>query len=76
MADGIFTPAVSVTSAVGGMAVAKASINKDVIPVSIVCSVLADRRPLNPCFQAFLVVLFLLQQFGTHRIGFLFAPST
>ena len=37
MADGIFTPAVSVTSAVGGMAVAKASINKDVIPVSIVC---------------------------------------
>ncbi|KAF8349491.1 potassium transporter [Amanita rubescens] len=58
MADGIFTPAVSVTSAVGGMAVAKASINKDVIPVSI----------------AFLVVLFLLQQFGTHRIGFMFAP--
>ncbi|KAK2465375.1 hypothetical protein APHAL10511_002729 [Amanita phalloides] len=58
MADGIFTPAVSVTSAVGGMAVAKESINHDIIPVSI----------------AFLVALFFLQQFGTHRIAFLFGP--
>ncbi|KAF8627713.1 hypothetical protein AX15_004284 [Amanita polypyramis BW_CC] len=58
MADGIFTPAVSVTSAVGGMAVAKASINKDVIPVSI----------------AFLVVVFFIQQFGTHRLSFLYSP--
>lgn len=50
MADGIFTPAVSVTSAVGGMAVAKASINKDVIPVSIVCLVLVDRRSSHSLF--------------------------
>lgn len=36
MADGIFTPAVSVTSAVGGIAVAKQSITSDIIPISIV----------------------------------------
>ncbi|KAF8343268.1 potassium transporter [Amanita rubescens] len=58
MADGIFTPAVSVTRAVFGIAVAKPSVTNDVIPISI----------------AFLVGLFLLQQFGTYRISFLFAP--
>ncbi|KAK2467234.1 hypothetical protein APHAL10511_000783 [Amanita phalloides] len=58
MADGIFTPAVSVTSAVVGISVAKPSVSKDVIPISI----------------AFLVGLFFLQQFGTSRISFLFAP--
>ena len=36
MADGIFTPAVSVTSAVVGIAIAKPSVNNDVIPISIV----------------------------------------
>ena len=36
MADGVFTPAVSVTSAVGGIAVAKESVTKDIIPISIV----------------------------------------
>ena len=36
MADGIFTPAVSVTSAVGGIAVAKASVTTHIIPISIV----------------------------------------
>ena len=36
MADGIFTPAVSVTSAVTGISVAKPSVTKDVIPISIV----------------------------------------
>lgn len=58
MADGIFTPAVSVTSAVGGIAVAKQSVTNDTIPISI----------------AFLVVLFLMQRFGTASISFLFAP--
>ena len=38
MADGVFTPAVSVTSAVGGIAVAKASVINDIIPISIVSS--------------------------------------
>lgn len=36
MADGVFTPAVSVTSAVGGIGVAKPSVIKDIIPISIV----------------------------------------
>ncbi|KAF8631980.1 hypothetical protein AX15_002091 [Amanita polypyramis BW_CC] len=58
MADGIFTPAVSVTSAVTGISVVKPSVTKGAIPISI----------------AFLVALFLLQQFGTSRISFLFAP--
>jgi len=58
MADGVFTPAVSVTSAVGGIAVAKPSVSSDIIPISI----------------AFLVVLFLVQQFGTTRISFMFSP--
>ncbi|KIK08027.1 hypothetical protein K443DRAFT_86126 [Laccaria amethystina LaAM-08-1] len=58
MADGVFTPAVSVTSAVGGIAVAKASVINDIIPISIV----------------FLFALFAVQQFGTHRLAFLFAP--
>ncbi|KAG6853925.1 hypothetical protein C0991_012415 [Blastosporella zonata] len=38
MADGILTPAVSVTSAVGGIVVAKQSVSKDIVPISIVCS--------------------------------------
>ena len=36
MADGVFTPAVSVTSAVGGIAVAKESVTKDITGISIV----------------------------------------
>ncbi|KDR82452.1 hypothetical protein GALMADRAFT_237778 [Galerina marginata CBS 339.88] len=58
MADGIFTPAVSVTSAVAGIAVTKASVIHDIIPISV----------------AFLVALFVAQQFGTARLSFLFSP--
>ncbi|KAI0072602.1 potassium transporter [Panus rudis PR-1116 ss-1] len=58
LADGIFTPAVSVTSAVSGIAVAKPSVSSDVIPISI----------------AFLVALFLVQFKGTSAISFVFAP--
>lgn len=36
MADGVFTPAVSVTSAVGGIAVAKPSVTNHITPISIV----------------------------------------
>ena len=36
MADGIFTPAISVTSAVGGIAVAKPSASNDITAISIV----------------------------------------
>ncbi|CAE6535257.1 unnamed protein product [Rhizoctonia solani] len=58
--DGVFTPAVSVTSAVGGIAVAKPDVSSKVVPISI----------------AFLVVLFLIQRFGTAVIGRIFAPVT
>ncbi|CAE6459525.1 hypothetical protein ACGC1H_004059 [Rhizoctonia solani] len=60
LADGVFTPAVSVTSAVGGIAVAKPDISSKVVPISI----------------AFLLVLFLIQRFGTTTIGRIFAPVT
>ncbi|CAE6398379.1 unnamed protein product [Rhizoctonia solani] len=60
LADGVFTPAVSVTSAVGGIAVAKNDISSKVVPISI----------------AFLVILFLPQRFGTATIGRVFAPVT
>ena len=36
MADGVFTPAISVTSAVGGIAVAKPSAAHDITAISIV----------------------------------------
>ena len=36
MSDGVFTPAVSVLSAVGGIAVAKPSVTENVVPISIV----------------------------------------
>ena len=59
IADGIFTPAVSVTSAVAGIAVAKPSVTSDTTPISI----------------AILLVLFLSQRFGTAKLAFLFSPS-
>jgi len=59
MADGTLTPAVSVTSAVGGISVVKPEVFKDTVPISI----------------AFLVALFLIQPFGTSKIAFLFAPG-
>ena len=46
MADGIFTPAVSVTSAVVGIAIAKPSVANDVVPISIVSAQICRRvRP-------------------------------
>ncbi|KAG9102566.1 hypothetical protein FRC06_001760 [Ceratobasidium sp. 370] len=60
IADGVFTPAVSVTSAVGGIAVAKPDVSGKIVPISI----------------AFLILLFLIQRFGTATIGKMFAPVT
>ena len=60
MADGVFTPAVSVTSAVAGIAVSKSSVLNDIVPISIV----------------FLLALFFVQQFGTARLAVFFAPGT
>lgn len=76
--EGVFTPAVSVTSAVGGIAIAKPSIGSDIIPISIVSLIsIFDMGYLtNPILsQAFLVVLFLAQPFGTHRLAAGFAPG-
>ncbi|KAF9517117.1 hypothetical protein BS47DRAFT_1436128 [Hydnum rufescens UP504] len=60
LSDGIFTPAVSVTSAVGGLAVAKPSVINKITPISI----------------GFLAALFVIQRFGTARITAVFAPVT
>ncbi|KAL0769684.1 hypothetical protein Bca101_034834 [Brassica carinata] len=58
--DGLLTPAISVFSAVSGleMNMSKEHHQYAVIPIS--------------CF--ILVCLFALQHFGTHRVGFVFAP--
>ncbi|GAA5833011.1 hypothetical protein JCM3766R1_000398 [Sporobolomyces carnicolor] len=58
MADGLLTPAVSVTSAVGGIAVPFPSVSNKIVGIS--CAVL--------------VLLWLLQTAGTRRIGSIFAP--
>ncbi|KAG6833455.1 hypothetical protein H0H87_006822 [Tephrocybe sp. NHM501043] len=74
MADGILTPAVSVTSAVGGIAVVKSSVSKDIIPISIVCILEYSDFVLGSFVQALLLALFAVQRFGTAYIGFSFAP--
>lgn len=60
MADGILTPAVSVTSAAAGVAVAKPSISNDITGIAL----------------AFLIPFFLVQPFGTGWLGYGFAPIT
>lgn len=59
IADGIFTPAVSITSAVAGIAVNAPALANDVISISIV----------------FLLILFLGQPFGTAKIAVALSPS-
>jgi KUP system potassium uptake protein len=56
--DGVITPAISVLSAVEGIKVAAPALSHWVVPISVVI----------------LLVLFLLQRFGTARVGGLFAP--
>jgi KUP system potassium uptake protein len=56
--DGMITPAISVTSAVGGLTVAAPSIGHLVVPISLVI----------------LIALFAAQRFGTGRVGWLFGP--
>lgn len=57
--DGILTPAISVLSAVDGLRHASSSLNQSAIV--IITAVL-------------LIALFLLQRFGTSKVGFLFSP--
>lgn len=58
MADGILTPAVSVTSSVGGLAVVAPVVAENVVPISI----------------GFIIALFCGQRFGTARLSVIFAP--
>ncbi|KAI3800017.1 hypothetical protein L1987_35324 [Smallanthus sonchifolius] len=56
--DGILTPAISVFSAVSGLELSMSKDHHQLIPIT--------------CF--ILVCLFALQHYGTHRVGFFFAP--
>jgi KUP system potassium uptake protein len=58
LGDGMITPAISVLSAVEGLKVAAPGLGGLVLPIS----------------AAILAFLFLLQRFGTARIGWLFGP--
>ncbi|GMY16854.1 potassium transporter 5-like [Fagus crenata] len=57
--DGVLTPCISVLSAVGGIQVATTKVTQDkVVWISV----------------AILVLLFLIQRFGTDKVGYSFAP--
>lgn len=56
--DGMITPAISVTSAVGGLNVVSPSLSHLVVPFSL----------------AILIALFLVQRFGTGAVGWMFGP--
>jgi KUP system potassium uptake protein len=56
--DGMITPAISVTSAVGGLSVVSPGLARLVVPLSLVI----------------LVGLFAVQRFGTGAVGWLFGP--
>ena len=56
--DGMITPAISVLGAIEGLRVATPLFDPYVVPLSV----------------AILVALFVMQKFGTHRVGGLFGP--
>jgi KUP system potassium uptake protein len=56
--DGMITPAISVTSAIGGLSVVDPSLTHLVVPLSL----------------AILIGLFAVQRFGTGAVGWLFGP--
>ncbi|GAB2280433.1 Potassium transporter 6 [Dionaea muscipula] len=58
--DGVLTPAISVFSAVSGLELCMSKEHHKYVEVPIACVIL--------------IGLFSLQHFGTHRVGFLFAP--
>ncbi|XAR51846.1 hypothetical protein NMG60_11006606 [Bertholletia excelsa] len=58
--DGVLTPAISVFSAVSGLELSMSQGRHQYVEVPVVCIIL--------------VFLFALQHYGTHRVGFLFAP--
>lgn len=58
--DGVLTPAISVFSAVSGLELSMSKEQHQYVQVPVTCAIL--------------VFLFALQHYGTHRVGFLFAP--
>ncbi|KAK1269658.1 Potassium transporter 6 [Acorus gramineus] len=58
--DGVLTPAISVFSAVSGLELSMSKEHHKYVEVPVACLIL--------------VCLFALQHYGTHRVGFLFAP--
>lgn len=58
--DGVLTPALSVFSAVSGLELSTYKVHHQYIEVPVACAIL--------------IILFALQHYGTHKVGFLFAP--
>ncbi|XP_039132248.1 probable potassium transporter 9 [Dioscorea cayenensis subsp. rotundata] len=58
--DGLLIPAISVFSAVQGLELSLSNVHHQYAVVPITCVII--------------ICLFMLQHYGTHRIGFLFAP--
>ncbi len=58
--DGVITPAISVLSAVEGLEVAAPGLHRFIVPITLVV----------------LTALFVMQRFGTARVGRLFGPIT
>ncbi|KAI9078089.1 hypothetical protein K1719_040014 [Acacia pycnantha] len=58
--DGVLTPALSVFSAVSGLELSMSKEQHRYVEVPVACVIL--------------IFLFALQHYGTHRVGFLFAP--
>jgi KUP system potassium uptake protein len=56
--DSVITPAISVLSAVEGLNVVSPGVHNVILPIGV----------------AILIVLFMVQRFGTHRVGRLFGP--
>ncbi len=56
--DSVITPAISVLSAVEGIEVVSPGVHSAILPIGVVI----------------LIVLFLVQRFGTHQVGRLFGP--
>ena len=58
LADGLITPAISVLSSVAGLEMIAPGLDRWIVPITV----------------AILVLLFVVQPFGTHRIGLVFGP--
>ncbi|RAL46878.1 hypothetical protein DM860_005157 [Cuscuta australis] len=58
--DGVLTPAISVFSAVSGLELSMSKHHHEYVEVPVACAIL--------------LLIFSIQHYGTHRIGFLFAP--